>query len=99
MRGHRDLRLLAALSVPCAVLAIVVPVEAIALLFAVPLALFLPGCALTAVTFARHPIEWPQRLVFSVGFSLATLALGALLLNYMPGGIRSCGTCWGRFPS
>jgi uncharacterized membrane protein len=64
------------------------PVEAISLPFAAPLALFLPGCALTAAIFARRRLDGFQFLILSFGLSLATLALGALLLNYAPGGIR-----------
>jgi uncharacterized membrane protein len=87
MRGHRDLRLAAALALVCALLAPLLPVAALSLLFALPLAFFLPGYALAAATFARRPIERPQLLLLSLGLSLCVLALGALLLNYMPGGI------------
>jgi len=41
------------------------------------------------VTFARRRLESPQMLLLSLGLSLAALALGAVLLNYMPGGIRA----------
>jgi uncharacterized membrane protein len=87
MRGHRDLRLVAALTVLCAVLAPLLPVEALSLLFLLPLAFFLPGYALTVAIFARRPIGWPQLLLLSLGLSLSVLALGALLLNYVPGGV------------
>lgn len=87
MRGHRDLRIAAALALVCALLAPLLPVEVLSLLFALPLAFYLPGYALTAATFARHPIERPQLLLLSLGLSLCVLALGALLLNYVPGGI------------
>jgi uncharacterized membrane protein len=87
MRGHRDLRIVAALALVCALLAPLLPVEALSLLFALPLAFFLPGYALAAATFARRPIERPQLLLLSLGLSLCVLALGALLLNYVPGGI------------
>lgn len=87
MRGHRDLRITAALGLVCALLAPLLPVEALSLLFALPLAFFLPGYALAAATFARRPIERPQLLLLSLGLSLCVLALGALLLNYVPGGI------------
>jgi uncharacterized membrane protein len=87
MRGHRDLRIATALALVCALLAPLVPVAVLSLLFALPLAFFLPGYALAAATFARHPIERPQLLLLSLGLSLCVLALGALLLNYVPGGI------------
>lgn len=87
MRGHRDLRIVAALTLACALLAPLLPVVWLSLLFALPLAFFLPGYALVAATFARRPIERPQLLLLSLGLSLCVLALGALLLNYVPGGI------------
>lgn len=87
MRGHRDLRIAVGLALICALLAPLLPVEVLSLLFALPLAFFLPGYALTAATFARRPIERPQLLLLSLGLSLCVLALGALLLNYVPGGI------------
>ena len=87
MKGHRDLRLVTALALLCALLAPLLPVTVLSLLFALPLALFLPGYALTAAIFARRELGSAQRLVLSLGLSLALLALGGLLLNYMPGGI------------
>jgi hypothetical protein len=72
----------------CAVLALLTPWEAVSLVFAVPLALVLPGYAIVAAAFANRKLDEPRRAVLSVALSLATLALGALLLNYAPGGIR-----------
>jgi uncharacterized membrane protein len=85
MKGQKDLRLVVALSVLCAVLALVVPVDGVALVFAAPLALFLPGYAITAVAFGHRKLPWPQFLLFSIALSLATLVLGSLLLNYLGG--------------
>ncbi len=90
MKGHRDLSAVAAASVLCALAALVLPFPAICLVLAVPLALILPGYAITAAIFARRQtVEWPQALLLSVGLSLVTLALGGLLLNYVPGGIHA----------
>lgn len=89
MRGHRDLEIVAGASALCAVAALVLPFEAVRLVFAAPLALFLPGYALTAAAFAQRPLELPQLLLLSVALSLATLALGALLLDFAPGGVRA----------
>lgn len=89
MRGHADLRAAVAASLLCAVLALLLPFSGLRLVFALPLALFLPGYAIVAATFARRRLELPQMLLLSLGLSLATLALGAVLLNYMPGGIRA----------
>jgi hypothetical protein len=71
------------------VLALLLPFEPLRMLLAAPLALFLPGYAIAAAIFARGRIRRSQFLVFSLGLSLVVLALGALLLNYMPGGIRA----------
>jgi hypothetical protein len=85
MRGQKDLRLVVALSVLCTVLALLIPIDAVALVFAVPLALFLPGYSITAAAFARRDLEWPQFLLFSIALSLAALVLGSLVLNYAGG--------------
>jgi uncharacterized membrane protein len=87
VRGHRDLRRITTLALLCAVLAPLLPVEWLSLLFALPLALFLPGYALTLAIFAQRPIERPQAMLLGLGLSLSVLALGALPLDYVPGGI------------
>jgi len=92
MRGQRDLRLVLALSALCAVVGFLLPLEGLALVFVAPLALLLPGYAITAATFARRELEWPQFLLLSLALSLTVLVLGSLLLNYVPGGIR--GLSW-----
>jgi uncharacterized membrane protein len=85
MRGHRDLRLIVAAAIVCAALALVIPVEFLSLLFAAPLAFFLPGYAIAAATLVRNRLPTMQLLPLSLGLSLATLALGSLLLNYLGG--------------
>jgi len=85
MRGHGDLRLVVALAATCAALALAIPVDGVALVFAVPMALVLPGYSITAAAFARRKLEWPQFLLLSIALSLATLALGSLVLNYAGG--------------
>lgn len=85
MRGHGDLRLVSALAVLCALLALAIPLAGLSLVFAAPLLLVLPGYALTAAAFARRRLEWPQQLLFAIALSLAVLILGSLLLNYLGG--------------
>jgi uncharacterized membrane protein len=85
MRGHGDLRLAAAAALLCALLALLIPVDGIALVFAVPLTLILPGYAIAAAAFARRRLAWPQFLLLSIALSLAVLVLGSLLLNYVGG--------------
>jgi uncharacterized membrane protein len=87
MKGHRDLEILSGASLICAVLALVIPLTALSLLFAIPLALFAPGYAITAATFARRSLGGAQIALLSVALSLITLVLGAFLLNYVPGGL------------
>jgi hypothetical protein len=53
----------------------------------VPLALFLPGYAVTAAVFARHRLDWVTVLVLSFAFSFVVVILGGLLLNALPPGL------------
>jgi uncharacterized membrane protein len=88
MSGHHDLRRVGAAAVICALGALLLPFEAVRLLFAAPLALLLPGYAIAAACFSRSSLDRPRFLLVSLVLSLSTLALGGLVLNYMPGGIR-----------
>jgi hypothetical protein len=85
MRGQGDLRLVGAAAVLCAVPALLIPIDGVALVFAIPLLLFLPGYAITAAAFAKRPLPAPQLLLLSLALSLATLVLGGLVLNYIGG--------------
>ncbi len=88
MREHRDLRLILALTVVCAVGSLITPLGAVRVIFAVPLALILPGYAITAAVFGSHLPAWPERMPLTLGISLASAALASLVLNYLPGGIQ-----------
>jgi hypothetical protein len=88
MRGHRHLRLVVTVTLVCAVGSLITPLGAIRLVFAVPLALILPGYAVTAAAFGSRRPDRLERLPLTLGVSLACLALGGLILNYTPGGIR-----------
>ena len=87
MRNHKDLRLVLAAAALCAVLAVFLPVDVLRLVFALPLVLFLPGYALAAAIFARERLEAPKMALLAAGLSLTVLPLGALVVNYAPGGI------------
>jgi uncharacterized membrane protein len=89
MRGHGDLEAAVGGAALCALLALALPFDLVRVLVGAPLLLFLPGYAITAAAFAHGRIPRPHFLLFSVGLSLAVLALGALPLNYLPGGIRA----------
>lgn len=89
MRGHRDLERVSIAAVVCALVAALVPLEAVRVLAAVPLTLFLPGYAVIAVAFGSNELALPKRLTLSVAVSLMVLALGAFFLNIFPFGIRT----------
>jgi uncharacterized membrane protein len=88
MRGHRDLRLLVAITLVCAVGALLTPLGVARVIFAAPLALVVPGYAIVAAAFGPRLPPWPERLPLTLGVSLAFLALASLVLNYFPGGIH-----------
>jgi len=92
VRGHGDLRLVVWGSLLCAIVALALPWPAISLVFAAPLALFAPGYAVVAAAFARHSLDRPRMAALSLALSLAVLALGAIVLNYLPGGVN--GVSW-----
>ncbi|MEK6276808.1 MAG: DUF1616 domain-containing protein [Actinomycetota bacterium] len=89
MRGHQDLAVAAAAAVTCALFALLVPFELVRLAVAVPLALLLPGYAISAAAFGPRPPGPVRLLALSLGLSLITLVLGTLVLNYAPGGLRA----------
>jgi hypothetical protein len=88
MRGHRDLWLVVAGAVLCAVIALLVPLEAVRLAAAAPLCLVFPGYALASATFSARSLSGGRFAALVLGLSLIILILSALLLNYGPGGIR-----------
>lgn len=88
MRGNRDLRQATVAAWGCALLALAMPLDALSLIFAAPLAFLLPGYAIVSAVFVRARLLPPVTLTLSVGMSLSTLTLGALLLDYAPGGVR-----------
>lgn len=88
----RDLSAVEIAAVVCGVVVVTVPVVAIRTVFAVPLCLLLPGYALSAAMFTRAQLERQQAAMLTVGLSLISLVLGALLLNLLPGGGLRTGT-------
>jgi hypothetical protein len=72
--------------------------------FAALLLLALPGYSLTAVLFPGRAIDWPRRLLLTIGLSISVSVVVGLLLNLTPFGLRAwswsvallavtCGTC------
>lgn len=87
MTSHRDLLYVSAAAVVCALVA-AVPVEGVAMVAAVPLTLVLPGYAITAAAFGDRMPPAAHTFALTIAMSLGVLVLGALTLNYVPGGIR-----------
>jgi len=80
------------------VLALLVPGglgTSLRLLIALPLVLVLPGYAVTAAMFPRRWLGFPETIVFSLGLSLAILALAGLALSLTPWGMGTIP--WGIF--
>lgn len=89
MRGHRDLRWVCLAAVLAALVAALVPWDVVRLLAALPLAVFLPGYAITAAAFGPQRLD-PQRLaMLTLLCGLSLLCLGGIVLNFLPGGLRT----------
>lgn len=58
------------------------------LLLGLPLALILPGYALTAALFPSRTPAWADWLAFTLGLSLCSTILSGFVLNWLPWGIR-----------
>lgn len=89
MRGHRDLNWVCLAAVAAALVAALVPWDVVRLLAAVPLAVFLPGYAIASAAFGPQRLD-PQRLAMLILLcGLSLLCLGGIVLNFLPGGIRT----------
>ena len=62
---------------------------AVRVIFSVPLVLILPGYTLMVASFPKNGLGVAERLLFSLGLSLAIAVLGGLALNRMPWGLRA----------
>jgi uncharacterized membrane protein len=76
-------------AVACALVAGLVPWEVVRLLAALPLVFLLPGYAFAAATSGPLRGDLAQRVLLILLCGLAILCLGGLVLNFMPGGIRT----------
>ena len=91
MSGQADERFIKAVAVVSVISALVLLVAtspAIRVAFGLPFALVLPGYAIVAALFPQRALGIPERLVLSIGLSLAVAALGGLLLNWTSWGLR-----------
>ena len=74
-------------------LALLAPgIGVVQLLVGLPLGLFLPGYALTSALFPARGLSIAERLLFSLGLSLALMAVGGLLLFWSKHELRP--TAW-----
>ncbi|MBO0685955.1 MAG: DUF1616 domain-containing protein, partial [Candidatus Dormibacteraeota bacterium] len=55
--------------------------------FGLPLVLFVPGLAITAVLWSSSSLGRLERGTIAIGVSLALAALSGLALNWLPGGV------------
>ena len=96
--NHRsaDLFAVVAITLVAVALAFLVPANNVAgRIWTLPLVLLLPGYALTSALFARQSPGIVERLVFSLGLSLAIVVLGGLALNWTLFGLRA--SSWAVF--
>ncbi len=87
--SEKTLHIVAAIGVAAAVVLLVATSPLVRAIVGLPLVLWLPGYAITAALFPRRALDVPERVAFSVGLSLAVVALGGLALNWTPWGLRA----------
>lgn len=58
------------------------------MIIGLPFVLIVPGYAITAAAFPKQDLEKPERLLLSLGLSLATIIIGGLLL-YLTWGLHT----------
>ncbi len=63
--------------------------SALRAVFGVPFVLFVPGYAITAAAFPNASLRELERLLLSLGLSLAAIIVGSLLLYWMPSGLNT----------
>ncbi|GCE23439.1 DUF1616 domain-containing protein [Dictyobacter kobayashii] len=68
---------------------LVTPLPAIGGVLALPLVFICPGYVLAELMFKQQQLDLPQRLLLSIGGSLALDIMGGLLLNSLPGGLKA----------
>jgi len=88
-RGGWDVWAAAGAALVCGAVVLLVPLTAVRAVFAAPLCLILPGYAIACACFSPRRLTGPQLAMVALALSLATLALGSLLLDAVPGGLRT----------
>jgi uncharacterized membrane protein len=89
-RSWTDLAATAALAVVSALVVIALPgAHLLRAVFAVLLVVLLPGYSLTAALFAGRQLDWPRRLLLTLGLGLSASIVISLALNLFPSALRS----------
>jgi len=89
LKVPKELLLLNAVTVLLVLAITLFPSSALRFILGVPFLLFAPGYALIAALFPRKKqIDTIERIAYSLGFSIATVPLIGLVLNYTPWGVR-----------
>ncbi len=86
---NRSKLIIAAGAILLLLVLIVTNPSALRAVLVLPFVLFLPGFALTVILFEREYLGIPERLLLSVGLSVALIALVGLLLNWTPWGLQA----------
>jgi uncharacterized membrane protein len=86
----RDLEAVSTLAAVSVLIVLAVPgVHLVRAIFALLLVVVLPGYALTAALFGGRQIDWPRRLLLTLGLGLSIAIVVALVLNLTPFKLRS----------
>jgi len=89
LKVPKELLLLNAVTVLLVLAITLLPSSALRFILGVTFLLFAPGYALIAALFPRKKqIDTIERIAYSLGFSVATVSLIGLGLNYTPWGVR-----------
>ena len=88
MRRHLDLLGAAALTLLGFTSVVVATGSIVRAVLGLPLALALPGFAVTAALFPRPTLAPAERTTLTLGASVALVALVGLILNWTPAGLR-----------
>jgi hypothetical protein len=89
IRKSWDLALAGALALAAMALTLLGVSGAARLFLGLPLVLVLPGYTLTAAIFPRRAFDGAERLLLSLGVSIALTILGGFLLNLSPWGLQA----------
>ncbi len=86
--NERLFLIVALISISVTIVLVITASSLIRIILGLPFVLVLPGYAITGALFARRELKAAEWLVYTLGLSLACLALSGLLLNITPWGLR-----------